>query len=80
MPKVKRWLQDGEGIRLRDHLLPYKNIKKSCVCGIIPTNTVRGPRHPERQINLLRIGTEKIKTKMETKDFTMGPPVPGRES
>lgn len=37
MPKVKRWLQDGEGIRLRDHLLPYKNIKKSSVCGIIPT-------------------------------------------
>lgn len=37
MPKVKRWLHDGEGIRLTDHLLPYKNIKKSSVCGIIPT-------------------------------------------
>ena len=37
MPRIKKGLPDGEGMRRKDHLLPYKNIEKSSACGIIPT-------------------------------------------
>ena len=72
--KVLGWSQNGGGIRLGDHFLPHKYIKRSSACGVMSTeqflNTDGGPQIIEKANQSLwnELGQRK-KMERETKNF-----------
>ena len=67
-------VQDGGGVRRRDHLPPHKYIKNTSTCGTTPTehplNAGRRPQTSQkaRKYPCTRVGQKKKKEKMETKE------------
>ena len=66
-------LQDGGGVRCRDHLPPHKYIRNTSTCGITPTehllNAGRRPQTSQKARNFprTRVGQKK-KEKTETRE------------
>ena len=70
---MKGDLQDGRGVRHRDHLPPHKYIKNTSTCGTTPTehllNAGRRPQTSQKARKSLRTWVgQKKKGKTETKE------------